>query len=57
MNTMFLMSGMFVPGASYMNIGFGSDKGAVAEDAEAMRTMDDLAENIAILLNALNKAK
>ena len=54
MNTMFLMSGMFVPGASYMNIGFGSDKGAVAEDAEAMRSTYNAMVEI-LVTNNFNK--
>ncbi len=50
---MFLMSGVIVPGSTYWNLGFGLDKGAVAQDEEASRNMEDLGKTIAWLGNAL----
>ena len=41
---------MLVPGSSYWNIGYGREKGEVAKDEEAMRTMTTLGENMAWLL-------
>ena len=46
-NHMFLMSGAIVPGSTYWNLGFGLDKGAVAQDDEALRNMADLGQTIA----------
>ncbi|HOA75607.1 MAG TPA: flavodoxin family protein [Phycisphaerae bacterium] len=46
LNMWFLINGMIVPGSSYWNIGFGRREGEVSEDAEAMATLDELAENI-----------
>lgn len=54
MNYMMLMSEMFLPGANYLNIGFGMDKGDVENDEEGMKTMDNLAKNIAFLLKKLH---
>jgi len=46
LNMWFLISGMIVPGSSYWNVGFGRAEGEVSTDAEAMATLDELAENI-----------
>jgi multimeric flavodoxin WrbA len=46
LNMWFLINGMIVPGSTYWNIGFGRREGEVSEDAEAMATLDELAENI-----------
>lgn len=46
LNLWFLISGMIVPGSSYWNVGFGLREGDVSDDAEAMATLDELAENI-----------
>ena len=48
-NHLFLMSGMIVPGSTYWNLGFGREKGEVAQDAEAARNMADLGQTIAWL--------
>lgn len=55
MNHMFLMSGAVIPGSTYWNLGFGLDKGDVANDAEASRNMKDLGETIAWLGAAIKQ--
>lgn len=52
-NHFFLISDMVVAGSSYWNIGIGRDKGEVEGDAEGMRTMTRLGENLAWLLERL----
>jgi len=42
-----------VPGSSYWNLGIGREKGAVEKDAEGVRTMTVLGENMAWLLKTL----
>ena len=54
-NHMFLMNRMIVPGSTYWNFGFGSVKGEVANDEEAMRNMKDLGETIAWLVKTIAK--
>jgi multimeric flavodoxin WrbA len=54
-NHFFLISQMIVPGSSYWNIGFGNKKGEVEKDEEAMKTMDDLAKNMAWLLKKIKE--
>lgn len=49
-NHLFFISQMIVPGSSYWNFGMGREKGEVAEDAEGMRTMEVLGQNMAWLL-------
>ncbi len=53
MNHMFLMSGAIVPGSTYWNLGFGREKGQVANDDEAARNMIDLGQTIAWLGEAI----
>ena len=53
MNHFFGISDMLTVGSSYWNIGLGSAKGDVAQDAEGMRTMTRLGENMAWLLGKL----
>ena len=55
LNHMFLMSRMIVPGSTYWNLGFGLDKGEVAQDAEALANMQDLGETIAWLMGRLKE--
>ncbi len=52
-NHFFLISQMVVPGSSYWNIGVGHKKGEVERDEEGMRTMEDLARNMAWLIKKL----
>ena len=54
MNHFFGISDMLTVGSSYWNIGLGSAKGDVAQDAEGMRTMTRLGENMAWLLGKLS---
>lgn len=54
-NDFFLINQMIVPGSSYWNIGMGREPGDVASDAEGLKTMETLAENIAWLLKLIKK--
>jgi multimeric flavodoxin WrbA len=49
----FCIMGMFVPGSSYWPIAYGLKPGDAAADAEGLKTVQDLAENIAWLLKKL----
>ncbi len=49
-NHFFFISQMIVPGSSYWNIGYGREVGEVQQDAEGLRTMQVLGENMAWLL-------
>jgi multimeric flavodoxin WrbA len=49
-NHFFLITQMIVPGSSYWNMGVGREKGEVEKDAEGIRTMTVLGENMAWLL-------
>jgi multimeric flavodoxin WrbA len=44
---------MIVPMSSYWNMGYGLEPGTVKEDAEAMRTMKKLGEQMAWLMQKL----
>lgn len=50
MNHFFQISQMIIVGSSYWNIGIGREKGEVADDAEGIKTMTQLGENMAWLL-------
>jgi len=54
MNHFFLIGQMIIVGSSYWNIGFGRNKGEVAGDEEGMKTMQQLGENMAWLLEKLH---
>jgi multimeric flavodoxin WrbA len=49
-NHFFLIAEMIVPGSTYWNVGIGRAPGEVEGDAEGMRTMRALGENMAWLL-------
>ncbi|MBW1952527.1 MAG: flavodoxin family protein [Deltaproteobacteria bacterium] len=49
----FSIMGMVVPGSSYWPIAYGHQPGEVAQDDEGLKTISDLAENIAWLLQKL----
>jgi len=49
----FAIMGMFTPGASYWPIAYGLKPGDVAQDAEGLKTVQDLAGNMAWLLKKL----
>jgi len=51
----FAINHFYMVGSSYWNFAFGLEPGEAHQDAEGMRTMDDLAANMAHLLNALAK--
>lgn len=53
MNHLFLISQMIVVGSSYWNIGVGREKGEVDDDAEGVRTMTRLGENMAWVLDRI----
>ena len=46
----FMIMGMVVPGSTYWPIAYGREQGEVLKDEEGMRTITNLAENIAWLL-------
>lgn len=52
-NHYFQISGMFIVGSSYWNMGFGLAPGDVTEDEEGMNNMNDLGESMALLLKKL----
>jgi hypothetical protein len=45
--------GMFVPGSTYWPIAYGLKPGEVVQDAEGMKTVANLAENLGWLLKKL----
>lgn len=53
LNHFFLIGQMVVPGSSYWNIGIGREVGDVEGDAEGVRTMQVLGENMAWLLKRI----
>jgi multimeric flavodoxin WrbA len=53
MNHFFTINQMVIPGASYWNLGIGREQGDVEHDAEGLRTMKVLGENMAWLLKKL----
>ena len=52
-NHMYLMSQMIVPGSTYWNLGFGLNKGDVANDAEGVSNMRNLGATIAWMGKAM----
>jgi len=54
LNYFFLINEMFVPGSTYWNIAIGKEKGEVASDEEGIRTVKNLAGNMAFLLRKLH---
>jgi multimeric flavodoxin WrbA len=52
-NHMFLMSRMIVPGSTYWNVGYGLDPEDVKDDEEAVRTVHNLAKNMAWLIKKI----
>ncbi len=53
-NHLFFISQMIVPGSSYWNLGIGRQIGEVEADAEGLRTMSVLGQNMAWLLGKLH---
>lgn len=54
---MFMIRQMIVPGSTYWNLGIGGLPGAVEDDEEGMRTMDNLGRNMAWLLKLTGPAR
>ena len=54
LNYFFLINEMFIPGSTYWNVAFGREKGEVRNDAEGVRTVENLAKNMAHLLRKLH---
>jgi multimeric flavodoxin WrbA len=52
-NHFFLISQMIIPGSSYWNFAVGREVGDVQQDAEGLRTMRTLGENMAWLLGKI----
>jgi len=53
MNHFFLTAQMIVVGSNYWNIGIGPEKGEVVDDEQGIKTMRQLGENMAWLLNKI----
>ena len=53
-NHFFLISQMIIAGSSYWNIGIGLDERDVENDAEGLKTMRVLGENMAWLMKKIN---
>jgi multimeric flavodoxin WrbA len=53
LNYFFLINEMIVPGSTYWNIAFGRAIGEVAQDEEGLRTVKNLAQNMAFVLRKL----
>ncbi|BDD87835.1 flavodoxin family protein [Desulfofustis limnaeus] len=53
MNHFFLIGQMIIVGSSYWNIGHGREKGEVENDQEGLKTMHQLGENMAWLLQRM----
>jgi multimeric flavodoxin WrbA len=53
LNHFFQYSQMFVVGSTYWNVGIGREPGQVKEDAEGIKTMENLGRNMAWLLKKI----
>lgn len=53
-NHFFTISQMIIPGSSYWNVGIGRDPGEVQNDAEGLKTMRVLGQNMAWLLKKIH---
>jgi len=54
-NTYFGITGMFTVGSTYWNFAIGRAPGQCLEDAEGLRNMQDIGQNMAYLLKKLNQ--
>jgi multimeric flavodoxin WrbA len=54
-NHLYQMSQMLVVGSTYWNFGFGLEKGDVAKDDEGLKNMENIAENMAWVLEKIKK--
>lgn len=57
MNYIFLNHEMFVAGSIYWNMGYGQMSGDVEKDQEALANMENLGQNMAYLLKALEEKR
>jgi multimeric flavodoxin WrbA len=55
LNHFFQYSQMFIVGSTYWNVGIGREPGQVKEDAEGIRTMENLGRNMAWLLKKIHR--
>lgn len=55
MNHFFLNHEMYVAGSTYWNMGYGQMQGDVEKDQEALANMENLGQNMAYLLRALER--
>lgn len=55
MQHFFLINNMIVPGSTYWNMSLSREMGAFEKDAEGVKTMQNLGENIVWLLEKINK--
>jgi len=53
LNYFFFINGMIVPGSTYWNVGYGLAPEEVKEDEEAIRTVQNLAKNMAWLIKKI----
>ncbi len=53
-NYFFLLNQMIIPGSSYWNMAIGRNPGEVKDDAEGVRTMKTLGQNMAWLLKKIS---
>ena len=52
-NNLFHLNQMIIPGSGYWTVGYGLKPGEVSEDAEAMKVLSNLAENILWLMEKM----
>ncbi|MFI3294760.1 MAG: flavodoxin family protein [Rikenellaceae bacterium] len=57
LNRFMLGSGMIVPGSTYWNFGIGEHPGEIYQDAEGLRNMRDLGEQLAWLMKLVDQSK
>jgi len=53
LNYFFFINGMIVPGSTYWNVGYGREIEEVKDDEEAIRTVRNLAKNMAWLIKKI----
>jgi multimeric flavodoxin WrbA len=53
LNYFFFINGMIVPGSTYWNVGYGLNPESVKNDDEAIRTVQNLAKNMAWLIKKI----
>ena len=56
-NAYFTIAEMIIVGSTYWNVGYGMDKGEVAQDGEGQQTMRNLGMNMAWLIKSIEASK